>query len=148
MTTISFIKLSHQWYIKYTMSANSKTNNIIAFYYLCSRYNMSNVICLLLQSNTMHVSLTIMCERCKPSPPLFELGFQIPPTSGHARCVKETNCYFQSKSLLWSFMFSKTFEFFKQFPTLFKQYNCVRERVNLNIKTTTFTWRLKQLQVS
>jgi hypothetical protein len=69
----------NQWYIKYTVSASSKTNNITAFYYLCSRYNMSNVICLLLQSNTMHVSLTIMWWRCKPSPPLLELCFQIPP---------------------------------------------------------------------
>ncbi len=133
-------------HIKYTMSASSKTNNIIAFYYLCSRYNMSNVICLLLQSNTMHVSLTIMCRRCKPSPP-FWIRFSNLTTSGHARCVKETNCSFQSKSLLWSFIFSKTLSFSNSFR-LFSSNTIVYVRENLNNKTTTFTWRLKQLQVS
>lgn len=99
-------------HIKYTMSASSKTNNIIAFYYLCSRYNMSNVICLLLQCNTTHVSLTIMRRRCKPSPPFLKKVFK----SHHkwtCKMCKGNKLFFSIKVFTMKFYVFKDFEFFK-----------------------------------
>jgi hypothetical protein len=67
--------------------------------------------------------------------PPFGIMFSNPTTSGHARGVKETNCYFQSKSLLWSFMFSKTLSLSNSFQ-LFSSNTIVPVREQ--------TWTSKQ----